>query len=82
MAKLLKVLGIITLVLGIIGSIVLAIHFGTAEKMVATYNSVSYKTKFDIVTFLGILLGGLLATLISSCLLFGQSKILSILEKK
>ena len=82
MVKLLKVLGIITLVLGIIGSIVVAIHFGTAEKIVATYNSVSTKTKFDIGTFLGILLGGLLSTTILSCLLFGESKILESLQKK
>lgn len=82
MAKLLKVLGIITLVLGIIGSIVLAIHFGTAEKIVATYNSVSSKTKFDMGTFLGILLGGLLSTTVLSCLLLGESKILEYLQKK
>jgi len=82
MAKLLKALGIITLILGIIGSIVLAIHFGTAEKMVATYNTISYKTKFEIVTFLGILLGGLLSTAVLSCLLLGESKILECLQNK
>ena len=75
-----KALGIITLVLGIIGTIVLAIKFGTTEKLVATYDTVSSKTKFDIGTFLIILLGGLLSTAITSSILFGLSKILESME--
>jgi len=51
MAKLLKLLGIITLIAGIVGSIVLAVHFGVEKKLVATYDEISYKTKFDLGTF-------------------------------
>ena len=80
MKSILKILAIITLILGIIGTIVLAIKFGTAEKLLATYDSVGYKTTFDAGTFFGILLGGLLSTAITSSMLFGLSKILESLE--
>lgn len=80
MKSICKTLGIITLVLGVIGTIILAFKFGTAEKLVSTYNTVSYKTKFDIGTFLIILLGGLLSTAITSSMLLGMNKLLESIE--
>ena len=81
MAKFLRVLSIIVLVLGILGTIFLAFKFGTAEKTVATYLGVpETKTSFNVGLFFGYLVGGGLSTTILYAILGGLSEVLEKLE--
>lgn len=81
MAKFLKVLSIIVIVFGIIGSIIMAINFGTTKEVVSTIYDTSVKTKTNIGVLLGVLVSGLLSTAILYGILAGLSEVIEKLEK-
>lgn len=80
MAKFLKALSFITLVLGSIGSIIMAIAFSKTEKIVSTIYDTSSKTQINGGLLFGILVSGILASLIMFAILYGLSSILEKME--
>lgn len=81
MKKFLKVLSFVVLVLGIIGTIVLAIVYGVSEKEVENYlGDFRVKTVIEPVILIEILLCGLLSTVILFAILFGLYTVLERLD--
>lgn len=74
MSNKLKILGAIVLCLGIVGTGILAFNLG--------YDYIGIYTKqLNIGRFLGILAGGIVATAVSSCLLFGFAEVLDKMDE-
>ncbi len=74
MSNKLKILGAIVLCLGIVGTGILAFHLG--------YDYIGIYTKqLNIGRFIGILAGGIVATAVSSCLLFGFAEALDKMDE-
>ena len=80
MAKFLKALAIIALVLGIIGSIILAINLGTTKVVSSTIYDTTVKTKTDVGLLFGIMISGFLSSTILFAVLYGLSSIIEKLE--
>lgn len=81
MKKFLKVLSFVVLVLGVIGTIALAIIYGVSEKETVNYlGDFNIKTVIDPVILIEILLCGLLSTVILFAILYGLYTVLERLD--
>lgn len=74
----LRVLAFIVLAIGIIGSFVLAFHFGYTEVTVGYYYSYTER-QFSAIVFFSVLMAGTLSSSISAAVLYGLGSIVACL---